>query len=169
MENIIGLLWLSLVSLIVVTNPIGAFIFIIIPVFILYNISALLQFLTEHAWLLTKNAPADEKEYESRCWGRFIGEPFPRNSNLTHLIKWWLKMIFIHAPVRISVFCGDLPVHDWHHLSGQFGQSSTQWQNSIYLRGEAVHMNESSLGQREIWGLKNMIMNSFHYLSQGEK
>ena len=148
-------------------HPVYATIFIFVPYFLLYNISSLLQFLTEHAWLKTIDAPSNSQEYAQRCWGRFLGEKYPIGQNTYSKIKWWFRMIFIHAPCRVAILCGDLPVHDWHHLAGEVGQSSIFWQKSIYLREDAIKGQGKHLAERELWGLRDMIENSFHSLSHG--
>lgn len=166
--SLISAAWLLVLILFVLKYPLASLMFVLIPMTFLYQASALLQFITEHAWLKTTDAPVDDADYAARCWGRFTGEVYPKDKGLIHTFVWWLKMIFYHMPTRIAVLPGDLPVHDWHHMAGKFGQSPTNWQGSIYLREVIVQQGESSIRSNEIWGLHNMIMNSFDNLSKGE-
>ncbi|SFU60235.1 fatty acid desaturase [Xenorhabdus koppenhoeferi] len=167
-ESLFAVIWLAILIVPVFFEPVLSILCIYIPYFVIYHISSLLQFLTEHAWLITKHSPKDLDDYARRCWGRFTGEIYPTNSNILSKISWWLKMLFFHAPCRIMILCGDLPVHDWHHLAGELGQSSIYWQNSIYLRQQAVMTQNEKIVLQEIWGIRNMVMNSFISLSKAE-
>lgn len=147
------------------------------PMFFLYHISALLQFLTEHAWNVAGNSIKDWSEYTARCWGRFCGERYPKyqtnggsilSARLKHMslaTLWALRMIFIHTPFRVSCLVSDLPAHDWHHLAHTVGQNAGDWRNSLYLRETAI-ANGDHIGfsKRELWGVKSMIDNQFLWL-----
>ena len=168
-ESLFSSIWLVCIFIFTWKYPIGSVIFVVFPMTFLYQISALLQFLSEHAWLKTKEAPRDNEEYATRCWGRFTGETYPENEGAYQKLFWWVKMFFYHMPTRIAVICGDLPVHDWHHLAGKYRQSPTRWQESIYLREVVAQQGNNSISSNEVWGLHNMIMHSFYNLSKGEK
>lgn len=167
-ESLFAILWAIMIIAPVFFNPLLAVLCIYIPYFVIYHISALLQFLTEHAWLLTKHAPKNIEDYARRCWGRFTGDIYPVERNSLVKLAWWLRMLFFHSPCRVMILCGDLPVHDWHHLAGELGQSSLFWQDGIYLRQQAVSEKSNDIFLQETWGIHNMIMNSFVSLSKAE-
>ncbi|MDO4907117.1 fatty acid desaturase [Neisseria sp.] len=146
-----------------------------LPVIFGYQCSALLQFLTEHAWLTSEKAPEGKNNYALYSWGRFIGERCPITVNLNVIssyylwFKWYIRMIFIHTPVRISCLVGDLPVHDWHHLAGFIGGDPSNWQCSLFERQLMIDDLSSpplakNMANQELWGLKNMLNHSFSIL-----
>ncbi|MFM0718709.1 fatty acid desaturase [Paraburkholderia strydomiana] len=59
------------ITLLVISGWRTYLIAIVMPMFVLYHVSALLQFLTEHAWNVVGEPVNDWSEYSSRCWGRF--------------------------------------------------------------------------------------------------
>ncbi|RKT21761.1 fatty acid desaturase [Paraburkholderia sp. RAU2J] len=145
------------------------------PMFVLYHISALLQFLTEHAWNVAGGAVDNWNEYRSRCWGRFCGEPFPSrqgkrgsDSIFTRVFRvclWATKMFVLHLPVRAACMVADLPAHDWHHLAHMAGQNSRDWTRSLYLRQLAISDGDKpGFAQRELWGIYSMIEHQFVWL-----
>ena len=147
---------------------------VLIPMFPLYHVSALLQFLTEHAWNVTGKPVQGWEEYQQRCWGRFCGEPFPcppadgMNNGIHHAVsifRWCLRMLLLHLPVRLSCLVADLPAHDWHHLAHRAGQKSRDWYNSLTLREQAIANGDiPGFATRELWGMENMIEHQFCYL-----
>lgn len=140
-----------------------------LPLFVLYNASALIQFITEHAWMLSAKAPAGIEAYADRCWGRFFGDPCPINVRGVKAIyqwaHWLVKMVFVHVPVRFACFVGDLPAHDWHHLCTIKNLEPASWPRALYSR---QNMIDSGVGlgmeQRELWGLKSMLDHVFSLL-----
>ncbi|MBI3285879.1 MAG: fatty acid desaturase [Burkholderiales bacterium] len=147
---------------------------ILIPMFFLYHASALLQFLTEHAWNVVAGSVKNWDEYKLRCWGRFCGEAFPDYPNTgawrwvrytASIVMWSFRMLVLHLPVRLGCLVSDLPAHDWHHLSHMAGQNSKDWINSIYLREVAIANGDiPAFSSRELWGMANMIEHQFNYL-----
>ncbi len=139
-----------------------------VPMFFLYHHSALLQFLTEHAWLVSGEAPRSVDAYAERCWGRFLGDPCPapgRHRGLAWLgawTRWWLRLLLLHAPVRVACLVGDLPAHDWHHLCGFIGDDTAAWPGAIHARQAAIDRGRSlRMEQRELWGLRSMLDHVF--------
>jgi len=147
---------------------------ILVPMFLLYHVSALLQFLTEHAWNIAEGPVQDWDEYKRRCWSRFCGEAFPCQEqrgvmrSLVHLAAcvWWgVRMLIVHLPVRIACLVADLPVHDWHHLAHMAGQNARDWTRSVYMREMAIANGDlPGFAGRELWGLPNMIEHQFNWL-----
>lgn len=144
-----------------------------LPLFPIYHVSALLQFLTEHAWNVAAGPVKDWAHYAKRCWGRFCGERFPeRGRGVSGSLRfvfntaiWTFRMTFLHLPVRVSCLVSDLPAHDWHHLAHLAGQNSRDWQRSLYLRQEAIaNGDRAGFGERELWGMPSMIEHQFGWL-----
>lgn len=133
-----------------------------LPMTILYQMSALLQFTTEHVWL-TDGVPGNkENAYAERCHGRFCGERVPGATGTSASTRDWLiwisRTLLIHFPMRLTVLVGDLPAHDWHHLVAMVGHSSKPWQLAIFERQHAIDSrNSAGMEEREIWGVDNMI------------
>lgn len=141
-----------------------------LPLFILYNASALIQFITEHAWMVTEKSPQGLNTYAERCWGRFFGDPCPDAeahglSGIGLWVKWFAKMIFIHAPIRFGCFVGDLPAHDWHHLCSFKQNDPATWPVAIFSRQSMIDRG-IGLGMevRELWGLSSMLNHVFTLL-----
>ncbi|MDM0088660.1 MULTISPECIES: stearoyl-CoA 9-desaturase [unclassified Variovorax] len=146
---------------------------VVLPLFPLYHISALLQFLTEHAWNVAAGPVEDWTHYAQRCWGRFCGARFPQRTNgfgggilfVARVMVWIVKMLFLHLPVRLACLVSDLPAHDWHHLAHMAGQNARAWQSSLHLRQKAIADGDrAGFAQRELWGLPRMIAHQFTWL-----
>lgn len=80
----------------------------------------------------------DEKQYQkwvlaSKSLGRFLGES-PPDVSFRQLplawVRWGMRMLGYHLPVRIAILPGDLPVHDYHHRYPM----SPEWPNAVYAR-----------------------------------
>lgn len=133
-----------------------------LPMSILYQMSALLQFSTEHVWL-TGGAPGSESRvYAERCLGRFCGERVPGTdgspATARAWIRWWARIVLMHGPTRLAVLVGDLPAHDWHHLVPMIEHSYADWPIAIYERQRAIDSGRSAaMEARECWGIDNMI------------
>lgn len=138
-----------------------------LPLVFIYQMSALVQFLTEHLWLLTEQAPSELDAYADRCVGRFCGEMLPAPGNVIAWIGWWARTLFIHIPVRFGILVGDLPAHDWHHLCGFVRQHPAQWPQAIYARQQAIDSGLSmGMEKRELWGLSRMLQHVFDAMSK---
>lgn len=163
-----SLAWLGLIvaSLFVLPTWI-ALTTIILPLTIFYQMSALTQFVTEHAWMLTESAPKDTAVYASRCWGRFAGEALPKARFGPRALLWeWpgfvLRNIFLHYPTRYAVVVGDMPAHDWHHLAAYMGVSGHTWPAGIFERQRAIEAGDTyRMADRELWGIVSMLNHVF--------
>ncbi len=137
-----------------------------VPMFLIYNISALLQFITEHAWMLSEESPDNDHDYADRCWGRFLGDPAPEQGTFFNWLIWGLRALFIHAPIRFGCLVGDLPAHDWHHLCTLRNKDPSTWPTAIYSRQEMIDGGcQFKMEDREIWGLYDMLDHVFALLS----
>lgn len=165
-----GLMLLSWVIIGSLTSWQLVFTVFIMPWFFLYHISALLQFLTEHAWMVSGDGPITQQEYADRCWGRFCGEALVMRGNRAQRAKalsiWALKMLVFHIPYRYGCLSGDLPAHDWHHMCAMVSHSPKKWPEGIYMRQKAIDQGFSlGMEKREIWGLRAALTHSFSLLS----
>lgn len=170
-------LWMVvlLVALPALIGTVPSLLAIWIPLIGVYQGSALLQFLTEHAWLRSEQPPQGKVDYAQRCWGRFLGErcPEPGLPPLKQLFawsRWWTRMALVHAPVRMSCLVGDLPAHDWHHLCGFLGGDPARWTCALHDRQNAIdavtaHPLARQMGRQELWGLSSMLDHVFHLLA----
>lgn len=142
-----------------------------LPYTILYQISALLQFATEHVWLSDGPDCPRIRTYAERCHGRFCGERLPGGDggcpSVRAWLGWWTRTLFLHAPMRLSVLVGDLPAHDWHHLASSIGHRSTAWPLALYERQRAIDSGRSAgMEHREIWGVFGMIEHVLRSMAQ---
>ena len=122
--------------------------------------SALLQFASEHRWLLNQKGPGrDPDKYAERSQGRFCGEALPSPDlpgphRFISLAGWATRLLLIHAPVRFGVLVGDLPAHDWHHVVGLLRHDPHDWGDAIFERQRAIDEGDVyRLAEREKWGI----------------
>ncbi|MDD9855646.1 MAG: fatty acid desaturase [Gammaproteobacteria bacterium] len=159
-----------IVGVVAFSWEIALFVFVI-PWFFLYHISALLQFLTEHAWMSSVYAPKSNAEYADRCLGRFCGKKLViRNgTRVFDILVWTLGMIVFQLPYRYGCLVGDLPAHDWHHVCSFATRSHKKWPEAIYLRQKAIDDRQfPGLEDREMWGLKSALSYVFDRLSRSD-
>jgi hypothetical protein len=132
---------------------------ILMPMGPLYHVSALLQFLTEHRWLVTNDGPREKNDYAARCVGRFALIP-PPVFGLTSLPAisawtWWTLRMVAELLVRVGVWVGDLPAHDHHHLAGHVGHDVHDWDEAIFERQRAIDVGDKyGIATREVYGIK---------------
>lgn len=146
------------------------FIGYLFPMFYLYNISLLLEVLSEHAWLIQNQGQEERVFYAKRCWGRFCGAPLP-DKNLPFIksiwawMKWGVSMVFYHFIVRVTVLTGDLPQHDYHHRIS----ADKNWHMATYMRQRDIDNGHKGWPPYEdVWGLFNAIDKMFEGLAQLE-
>ncbi len=161
----------SLLALVAATNTWLAFLVAwAFPLTVLYHISALLQFTSEHRWLQVKDPTQPGKLILARLTsGRFLGDPvppaeLPLGFRSVAWARWFLRIVFLHLPMRLFVLVGDLPQHDYHHRH----PSSLDWPNAAYAR--QVDLDSGCPGwpepYTEVWGLFNAIDATFDVLSR---
>ncbi|MBX9787488.1 MAG: hypothetical protein K2Y37_01105 [Pirellulales bacterium] len=118
------LAWWSIVALAVTATQtwLPFFIGCVFPMTVLYHMSAMCQFVTEHFWTRRRQPGQSAKQhYFSMLVNRHLGDPLPACglSGLEWLSAWtlwWARLYFYHAPFRLAILVGDLPVHGSHHL-----------------------------------------------------
>jgi hypothetical protein len=158
-RRVATLLWLSvLAGAAFIIGVIPVFLALIVPLTLLYQISSLINTLTEHAWFAESGETMQRKAYIGRCWGRFCGSALdPDKARL----MWWLKIIFLHLPVRLAILPSDTAAHDWHHLASS-ANKARQWPYTIYFRQEGIDSGDThGFAQRELWGLRDMLDHVF--------
>lgn len=137
---------------------------LVIPGTVLYNISALLQFLSEHEWHPDddpKRLSRDEVAHRSH--GRFCGEAYPTYGGFFEKAKWAFKMTCVHLPTRLGVLVGDLNAHDYHHL----GAGRIPSTELIFAREQAIQDGDPhGMATREYWGIFTAIDAIFISLSK---
>lgn len=152
---------------------------LVVPVTVLYQISVLLEFISEHAWFVEPGALAQQKYiHGTHSWGRFCGRRVPSRrgeSQVTHALQWilWvLEHLFYHLPVRLAVLPGDLPQHDFHHRN----PGTMRWTDATYAREDDVNDGDPRWpSYQEFWGLHKAIAHVFagiaaaHVATQDER
>jgi fatty acid desaturase len=173
---LMGLTMMAILGALAITTPWWMFVLAVaLPLGPLYNLSALLQFLSEHKWLHEPEGRLTSDQYKDACWDRFCGEPLP-SAQLTGWRKWFAwtgwtaRALCYHLPVRLAILIGDLPVHGWHHVRDEAGSGPTDWVHGSYARQTSIEDkgDPAGLAEREIWGLGNAIHRVFVGLSQSK-
>lgn len=132
----------------------------IIPITVLYNISAFLELICEHVWMRPIGGAMGRERITELSWGRFCGDPVPRKGDgPTKWIRWTLRMTLYHFPCRVLVLTGDAPQHDFHH----FSPNTRDWVLSAYARRDFIR--KGKMEDREIWGLIKAIDIVFEQIS----
>lgn len=116
------------------------------PASVLFQISSLINYHSEHRW--PSGEKLDRKEKARLSFARFCGDPVPEGDILGWLI-WWLRVFFVHLPYRLFVLVGDLPQHDLHHR-----RPGSDWANAAYVRRDDTRAGHGkwSAGYSEVWG-----------------
>jgi fatty acid desaturase len=142
----------------------------IVPVLLLCQVAALLQLICEHIWIPT--TLTSKQSHIQLTNGRYCGTPFPEVNSSVGLFVfdcflWILRNFLIELPVRIAVFQGTVPSHDWHHRFC----GSKQWADSAMQREIHIHKQITETGKSsytEIWGTIEIIDNVFSHISQSD-
>ena len=171
-RRIMAFVWWAFILVITVATDTAIFVLIayILPITFLYQMSALVQFLSEHMWFAQRVNGETKKEFQMRTsWGRFMGEALPSmsGSRLQHfcaMALWWMKMIFIYMPLRIFLLPGDLSQHDYHH----YKPAGDAWLDAAYNRERDMHERAYPYEVKEFWNLFDAIDYIFDNLSKME-
>jgi hypothetical protein len=122
----------------------------------LFQVSGLLQYLSEHVWLLARQPGETRVMHLNRLTiARFTGEMAPDGGRpglrpLMLWTKWWSRMLTYHLFVRVFVLQGPLGVHDFHHRD----PLNRQWPNAVYERQRQVDSGERQYEDYHgVWGL----------------
>jgi fatty acid desaturase len=123
----------------------------ILPLTLGYHMSSILQFASEHLWLLPCTGEGAREHAKALTRGRFCGDALPDAdlrgvARLRAWARWWLRLLTLHAVVRVAVLPGDLTHHDLHHLR----PTDFDWPNADAVRFEMLANGETL---NETWGL----------------
>lgn len=142
---------------------------VLVPLVPLYQVVALLEFLSEHAWFKAKDSGLGGRAFHvSHSWGRFTGDPLPERGRgaaaaIRGWTRWTLRLAFYHLPARILVVPGDLSQHDFHHRF----PSSSHWVRAAYGRQEDIDAGHPRWpAYTDVWGLSVAIGHVFTILSE---
>jgi len=127
------------------------FIIWVFPLTIGYHVSSLLQFASEHLWLLPCRGESAREHATALTRGRFCGDALPSadlrgGAWLRAWAMWWVRLLTLHAVVRVAVLPGDLTHHDLHHLRPH----DLDWANADDVR---LEMLADGVTLNETWGL----------------
>jgi hypothetical protein len=137
----------------------------VFPLTFLYQISALIQFTSEHKWASPFVPGESPRERHARLsHARYCITPMPSPANsqggLTHtlaILGWIAIVVLIDVPARVAIIVGDLPVHDRHHRFA----AEKSWAAAIYLpEDESV-----ALPSPAYWGLIGALNGVFDHLA----
>lgn len=149
----------------------NVFLSFIVPVFLLCNISVILEMIAEHEYFdyeedtkLTSNTV-----YASKCWAIFCGAQVPTTQKniFSTLWKWcvWVICMVMHLIIRLTVLPGDIVTHDFHHRHPY----SKEWKNYLFARQSDLEKHEAKWPPyREVWGLFNAIDKVFISMSKAK-
>lgn len=171
MRKMMSILWVLILCLVAV-NAGGWLVFwiYIVPVLLLCQVAALIQLICEHIWIPT--TLSSKQCHIQLTNGRYCGTPFPEAGSSVWLYAcdcflWVLRNLLIELPIRIAVFQGTVPSHDWHHRFC----GSKQWADSAMQREIHIHKQIAETGKSsytEIWGSIEIIDNVFSHISQSD-
>ena len=139
----------------------------IIPITVLFQMSAVLQFVSEHEWLVSKrDDEAAVLAHSRHSWGRFIGPSLPSEQirGAHSVIPWFrflTRVLVIYIPVRVAILPGDLPQHDQHHR-----KPMGDWPNACYERYAAAIGGTAKVPYQHFWSLRETISHVFRSLSR---
>jgi len=140
----------------------------VVPLFVVFNITGLLGTFSEHHWGTLLDEPARLRLVLLQQ-GRFLLDPAPDQSlppsrRLVGWVRWSVRLVFYHLPVRVAVLPGDSMHHDHHHRHPR----TEQWTASTYER--FAHLLEgcpgfADLPHSQAWSLGEAIDRVFSRMS----
>ena len=144
------------------------FIAFVIPLFVLCNISVILEMIAEHQYFgEIEDTSLSNEKYAEKCWAVFCGERLPNtnhNSFFKNAVMWlmWSIKMFMHFLIRLTILPGDIVVHDFHHRHPY----SKEWKSYAYARQKDIDKGHPGWPEyKEIWGLFNAIDQVFLSMS----
>ncbi|PHS79660.1 MAG: fatty acid desaturase [Rhodospirillaceae bacterium] len=137
----------------------------LVPMVLLYAISAALQFPSEHLWLREKDeGQARGDHFRKMSHGRFFLAPAPRqNLNLRLKLFAWIIWSVRMVPLifgRFFVCVSILPAHDYHHRHARV----MDWPMEPYLRAQEIEAGAQ--GYLEYYGLWRVYIDQFRIWSK---
>lgn len=140
----------------------------------LWQISALMQFCSEHPWLSHDGAVETREAYAEGCHARFSWLPLPSKAlkgmgKAKAWLKWSAQMLFVELPVRIAVVPNTLAAHDAHHLCVWCGYDLSDWGNSHIHRQIMIERGDPfDMASREHWGIASAMNHVFEAISKAK-
>jgi hypothetical protein len=168
LRRVAAVMFCALVATLLILQPAliaPTVVIVFIPLTVGYQASALLQFTSEHLWMLPCREGETLRQHAAALTrGRFCGDAAPSpdlrgRARIAGWTRWWVRLFTIHAMVRIAVLPGDLVDHDLHHLA----PGRLDWANSSLDRLEMNKDDKYEL--TEVWGLGEAIDTVFEVLS----
>lgn len=162
MRRILALAWWLAIATLFLLYPalrLSIAIGYLLPVFVLYNVSAFLELICEHVWMRPLNAVTPRQRTGELIWGRFCGDAVPAGQSAGMWLRWIARMLLYHLPCRMFVLTGDAPQHDFHHIA----PNNPNWTVSAYERRNVIAAGQ--MEDREIWGLFAAIDIVFAHIS----
>jgi fatty acid desaturase len=174
-RRVAGIAWISTLIGLVGVLPFWSWFFAIFMVWgPLWQVSALMQFCSEHPWLSHDGAVQTREAYAEGCHARFSWLPLPSMA-LTGLdkakawFKWSARMLFVELPVRIAVVPNTLAAHDAHHLCVWSKYDLSDWGNSHIHRQIMIEQGDQyDMASREHWGIGSAMNRVFKAISQAK-
>lgn len=138
------------------------------PMTVIFQISSILQYLTEHRWLLARKPGDSLVTYLNQLTvARFTGsmppaQPARSLRGVMAWAGWWFHMLTYHLFIRVFVTQGPLGVHDFHHRV----PLSPEWPNSLYARQPQIDSgNPQFANYGGVWGFHNVLRASLQSIS----
>jgi fatty acid desaturase len=152
---------LLLLVLVGISNTWNIFFIVwVFPLTILYQISTCLRLCSEHLWPpieLELDRKSNKRDNNSKATvGIFLGDPIPEKKlqyweRLRQWCWWWLRLFFLHLPIRTFILVGDTSCHDYHHRH----PGMDDWANGIFARQQDIDAGYPGWSEpyREVIGL----------------
>lgn len=164
-RRIVGVVWLGFIMGLLTVMPPAAWIVMVAgPYTIGYQMSALLQFATEHLW--GGDVPPGTRRAVALSQGRFCGEA-PPEGGITAWSTWTMRMLTIHLLTRLAILPGSLPSHDAHHVAEKLTVKT--WRRATYVRSDLIaEGNDKGMAERESWGIVPALRAVFESMSRNQ-
>ena len=163
LRRVFAAVWWGSVVALLVTFPayiVPVLVAYILPIWLLFNISAFLELICEHVWMRPIGDAMGRQRISELSWGRFCGAAVPQpGDGVMAWAGWCLRTLFYHIPCRFLVLTGDAPQHDFHH----FSPNTRDWTISAYARRDLIAVGK--MEDREIWGIFHAIDIVFEQMS----
>ncbi len=135
-RRMMAMIWFAtVIAVVAVTHQWTALMLgFVLPLSVLFQVSSIAQFVTEHHWAKQRPAGVSAKEHHlSLLINRHLGDPLPPREAIgwawfAGWSLWWVRLLLYHLPARLGVLMADLPVHGSHHL----WPKDKGWANAIY-------------------------------------
>jgi hypothetical protein len=166
-RRVMTVIWLALIGTLTVVYGVWFPVLIlwVFPLIFLYQISALIQFTSEHKWAAPFVPGEPPRERHARlsharyCITAMPGGADSKNAMAQALamLRWIAIVALIDFPARIAIIVGDLPVHDRHHRFA----AEKSWAAAIYLPED----KSVALPSPAYWGLIGALNGVFDHIA----